>query len=68
MKRDVKGKKKASGRELDLQMTRLLHAGKFFRSKGIRDIRRLNQQVVEESMNFLSGECGTGRGSRKTLR
>lgn len=68
MKRDVKGRKKASEQELKLQRTRLVHAGKFFHGKGIRDIRRVNQEVVEQYMEFLAGDCGTGKGARKRGR
>lgn len=42
-KADVKGRRKPSPAEIGLQRTRLLHAANFLRTRGIRDLRQIDQ-------------------------
>lgn len=55
-KADVKGRRRPSEGEIRLQKTRLLHAAKFLRSRGIRDIRQIDHASAESYMEHLRGE------------
>lgn len=50
------GRRRPSKRELNLQRTRLLHAARFFRSQGIRDVRDIDWGSVVAYIEHLRGE------------
>ena len=49
-KAEVKGRRRPCEQELRSQRTRLLHAARFFRKRGIRDLRQLDHGAVEAYM------------------
>jgi hypothetical protein len=49
------------------QRTRLLHAAKFFRTRGIRDLRQLDHGAVEAYMEHLKMTPGA-RSPRRSWR
>jgi site-specific recombinase XerD len=63
-KADVKGRRRPSEAEIGLQRTRLLHAAKFLRTKGIRDLREIDHAAVEAYMEHLQETPG----ARSTAR
>ena len=60
-KAEVTGRRRPCEQELRSQRTRLLHAAKFFRTRGIRDLRQLDHGAVEVYMEHLKTTPGAGR-------
>ncbi|HEX8317202.1 hypothetical protein [Longimicrobium sp.] len=65
-KADVKGRRCPSEHEISRQRTRLMHAARFFRALGVRDIRELEPAHVETYMEHLreaapSSQASAGR-------
>jgi hypothetical protein len=50
------GRRTPSGREIDLQRRRLLHAARFFRNRGIRDVREITRESVAAYAEHLRAE------------
>ena len=50
------GRRRPSGREIDLQRRRLLHAARFFRNRGIRDVREITRESVAAYAEHLRAE------------
>lgn len=52
-KADVKGRHRPSEREIAIQRTRLLHAARFLRDQGVRDLREIEPVHIEAYMEHL---------------
>lgn len=52
-KAEVQGRRRPSESEISIQRTRLLHAARFFRKHGVRDLRELEPWHVEEYREHL---------------
>jgi hypothetical protein len=61
-KAQVVGRHRPSGRDLDLQRTRLIHVGKFFLRLGLRDVRQITGRTVAAYMEHLQEAVGSAPG------